>query len=114
MTVEHYTFGTIVIDGRTYDSDVVIWPEGVDDSWWRVEGHRVCTEDLEPILNKNPDVVILGTGAYGSMAVPDVVVDYLRGECEQVHVKPTEDACSLYNELASGTRRVVAGLHLTC
>jgi len=114
MTVEHYTSGRIVIDGRAYTSDVIVWPEGVDDTWWRAEGHYLTREDLEPILNKDPDVIIVGSGAQGNMEVPDEVRDYMEEQCSELHVEPTERACSLYNELAGGTRRVVAALHLTC
>ncbi len=114
MTIEHYRFGRIVINGSTYSSDVILWPEGVDDSWWRVGGHSLCEEDLEPILSKDPDVIIIGTGARGGVNVPAELVEYMRGQCEEVHVVETEKACALYNELYEGPKRVVAALHLTC
>jgi hypothetical protein len=114
MTVEHYKFGRVVVDGRAYTSDVIVWPEGVDDTWWRAEGHRLARQDLEPILNKAPDVIIIGTGAQGTMRVPPEVRDYMEEQCDEVHVEATEQACGLYNELSGGTQRVVAALHLTC
>lgn len=44
MAIEDYEFGRITIDGATYTSDVIIRPEGVDDSWWRVVAalHLTC------------------------------------------------------------------------
>ncbi len=114
MSIEHYEFGRITIDGETYRSDVIVWPEEVDDSWWRVEGHGLCREDLEPLLSKDPDVLIIGTGAHGAMAVPPEMVRYMAGRASEVHVERTGRACEIYNELAGGERRVVAGLHLTC
>ncbi|MCK4283568.1 MAG: Mth938-like domain-containing protein [Candidatus Brocadiae bacterium] len=114
MTVEHYEFGKITIDGRTYTSDVIVWPEGVDDSWWRVAGHGLCQKDLEPLLDKNPDVLIIGIGAYRAMRVPPEMVRYMTGKCDEVHVEQTDRACEIYNEQAGAGRRVVAGLHLTC
>ncbi len=114
MVVEHYAFGRVVIDGAAYTSDVVVWPEGVDDTWWRIEGHRLAREDLESVLNKGPDVIIIGTGAQGAMLVPPEVRAYIEERCSEVHVAPTERACALHNELSVGTRRVVAALHLTC
>lgn len=114
MAIEHYEFGRITIDGETHTSDVIIWPEGVDDSWWRVEGHGLCKEDLEPLLARNPDVLIIGTGAHGLMKVPDEIVRYMAGKCGEVRVERTARAVELYNELARGDRRVVGGLHLTC
>jgi hypothetical protein len=114
MTIEHYRHGSIVVDGRTYTSDVIIWPEGVDDSWWRLRGHAMCREDLEPILAKNPDVIILGTGSSGAMSVAAEILDYMRERCAEVHIEQTEEACALYNQLADGPKRVVAAFHLTC
>ncbi|MCD6416328.1 MAG: hypothetical protein J7M08_06495 [Planctomycetes bacterium] len=114
MLIEHFQSGRIIVDGRAYTSDVILWPEGVDDSWWRVENHQVCPEDLEPILNKNPDVVILGAGSSGAMTVAEEALSRLREFCAQVHVEKTESACALYNELAGGPDRVVAALHLSC
>jgi len=114
MRIDGYRFGRIEIGGRAYSSDVIVWPEGVDDSWWRVEGHGLCEKDLEPLLDKRPDVLIIGTGANGLMAVPPAMVEYMAARCAEVHVERTERACEVYNELAGGERRVVAGLHLTC
>ncbi|KPK65852.1 MAG: hypothetical protein AMK73_01800 [Planctomycetes bacterium SM23_32] len=114
MSIEHYAFGMITIDGQTCRSDVIIWPEGVDDSWWRVEGHSLCREDLEPVFAHGPEVLVIGTGAHGAMQVPPEVVRHMVGRCGEVHVERTAKAVALYNELSGGGRRVVAALHLTC
>ncbi|MCK4376240.1 MAG: hypothetical protein KAX19_12955 [Candidatus Brocadiae bacterium] len=114
MGIEDYEFGRITIDGATYTSDVIIRPEGVDDSWWRVEGHSLCREDLEPALDKRPGVLIIGTGAHGLMQVRAQMRQYMASRCSEVHVQRTDRACDTYNELAGGDRRVVAALHLTC
>ena len=114
MRIESYRFGSITVDGKTYTSDVLIWPEGVDDSWWREAGHSLCPEDLERILDKHPDVLVIGTGAYGLMKVPQATVDFLRQRCQEVHIAKTGKACEQFNELSPGDRRVAAALHLTC
>jgi hypothetical protein len=112
--IEHYEFGRITIDGEGHTSDVIIWPEGVDDTWWRVEGHSLCQEDLVPVLDKKPDVVVIGTGTAGVMEVPPEIVRYMKMRCREVHVLRTDQACEVYNKLAGSERRVVAALHLTC
>ena len=33
--VESCSFGEIVIDGKHYSNDVIIYPTRVDDHWWR-------------------------------------------------------------------------------
>ena len=68
--VESYRFGHIVIDGRTYDRDVVILPGRVWDGWWREQGHRLAVADLGQVFDAQPEVVVVGTGFFGLMQVP--------------------------------------------
>ena len=115
MSIDSYRFGRITVDGRDYTSDLIISPDGVDDSWWRQKGHEVSCEDLEPVWKANPEVLIIGTGAYGVMKVLPEADRLMRERCAEVHVLPTTQAWKRYNELAAqGDRRVVAALHLTC
>ncbi|RLI30667.1 hypothetical protein DRO48_02760, partial [Candidatus Bathyarchaeota archaeon] len=46
-TIEAYGFGYIVVDGKRYTSDVIIFPDRVMDGWWRKEGHRLYVDDLK-------------------------------------------------------------------
>lgn len=114
MKIEHYQFGKLTIDGQSYSSDVIIWPEGVDDSWWRVEGHSLCEKDLNPVFEKDPEVLVIGTGASGRMRVGAEMIEYMADRCSEVHVEETGKAVQVYNALAGGNKRVVAALHLTC
>ncbi|MGB8657420.1 MAG: MTH938/NDUFAF3 family protein, partial [Candidatus Zixiibacteriota bacterium] len=67
--IDSYDFGEIVIDSKSYTSDVIIYPDGVNSSWWRKEGHELCIDDLGGVLDGKPDVVIVGTGNPGLMKV---------------------------------------------
>ncbi len=111
--IENYRFGRITIDGRDYTGDVIVYPDRVDDEWWREEGHSLCMADLEDILDIGPDVLVIGTGANGLMAVPEDVRRELRARGIEPRPAPTAEACDLYNELA-GESTVIAALHLTC
>ena len=112
MAIEHYEFGIIEVDGRVFTSDVVISPEGVDGASWRLEGHTLTKKSVEPLLQMQPAVLVLGTGADGAVAVPPETVEFMSRLCPEVHVEMTARACRLYNELAQSDRRVVAALHL--
>ena len=69
--IESYKFGEIVIDGTTYTSDVIIYPDNVNDKWWRKEGHLLQKDDLTDVIRYEPDIIIVGTGEPGLMKVPD-------------------------------------------
>lgn len=111
--IDHYTFGHIEIDGQTCTSHVIIYPDRVDGSWWRKEGHSLCMDGLRDVVAAKPEVLIVGTGAYGGMKVPGDVRQELSDIGIEVRVTKTEEACRVYNEVAS-QRNAVAALHLTC
>ena len=113
MNIEHYSFGRITIDGKTYTSDVIIYPGRVDSSWWRKQGHYLQVVDLIDVINTKPDILIIGTGYSGVMVVPKETVSRLESEDIEVHVAQTEKAVELFNTLQKD-RTVIAALHLTC
>jgi hypothetical protein len=114
MKIDSYSFGQIRIDGKAYSSDVIIYADRVDATWWREEGHRLQPEDLVDVLKARPDVLVVGTGFFGVMSVPEYTVEQIRAAGVDVRVEKTGKAVDLFNKLAAGDKRVVAALHLTC
>ncbi len=114
MHIDQYRFGHIDIDGHSYDADVIIFPERVQDRWWRKEGHRLAREDLETVLAAKPKVLVVGTGYYGRMQVPEETLDVLRGAGIDVRVEKTGSAVEEFNRLQRECARIVAALHVTC
>ena len=114
MKITDYEFGRIGVEGKTYTSDVIIYPEKVRDSWWRKEGHRLHLEDLEEVISAKPELLIVGTGYYGNMVVPKETLTRLESEGIKVRVAPTGEAVKLFNQLQREAAVIVAALHLTC
>jgi hypothetical protein len=112
LRIQKYEFGSIVIDGKTYTSDVIVFPDRVRDRWWRKEGHRLDVDDLEEVLEFRPEVLVVGTGYSGLMEVPEETLRYLEMKNIEVHVAPTREAVRIFNGLEG--RRVVGAFHLTC
>ncbi len=120
--ISDYKFGQIVIDGATYTQDVVIYPDRVDASWWRAQGHLLQENDLTEVLNETPDCLVIGTGADGLMKIADELIEKLTIKGIKIVAKPTAEACNQYNKLnqpVSGLLKaekykVIAALHLTC
>jgi hypothetical protein len=113
MRIEEYAFGRLVVDGVTYENDVIILPERVRDNWWREEGHELHRTDLDVALAAEPAALVIGTGASGRMAVPDALRRELETLEMELYVQPTAEAVKTFNRLAD-SRRTVAALHLTC
>jgi hypothetical protein len=111
--IDSYSFGSITVNGKRYTSDLIIYPDRVESSWWRKEGHDLCMEDLQDVLRYRPEVLVIGKGKPGLMAVGEDLVEQLAQRGIEVHAAPTAKAVKLYNRL-SPERKVVAALHLTC
>ncbi len=113
VMIDSYSFGKIVIDGQTYISDIIIYPDKINGNWWRKSGHLLKKEDLTEVINYNPEVLIVGTGDNGLMKIPNDTKQFLASKGIEVISEKTKKACDIYNKL-KGKKRIVAALHLTC
>jgi len=113
MKVEHYTFGKIIIDGKSYTSDVIIYPDHIDSSWWRKEGHLLQVVDIKDVIRMKPQILVIGTGHSGAMIVPEETISYLESHSIEIHIARTDKAAELFNKFQE-EKKSVAALHLTC
>jgi hypothetical protein len=113
MHIDGYVFGRIIIDGKTYTTDVIVYPDRVDSSWWRKEGHSLYKGDLPGIAEAKPDVLVIGTGNMGVMQVPKSTIKYFEEHGIGVHIAKTGEAVEIFNNLSSGNK-VIGAFHLTC
>lgn len=112
--IEDYDFGRIIVNGKSYKSDIIIFWDKVRSGWWRREGHTLHVEDIADIIDENPDVIVIGTGAYGLMNVLPETENYIKSKGVKLIVKKTKEACKIFNKLSREGKKVVAALHLTC
>lgn len=110
--IDSYRFGEIVIDGVAYHKDVIILDNRVIENWWRAEGHRLSIHDLSEILDSKPTAIVIGTGAYGRMRVPDEIRGALKNAGCKVIIQRTKTACESFNQFRGPG--IGAALHLTC
>jgi hypothetical protein len=111
--IESYSFGEIIISGKTYKSDVIIYPDHVDAHWWRKQGHNLEIDDIKEVIDAKPDIVVIGTGQPGLMHVDDKTREKINNFGIKTIVLPTEKACQEYNHIVN-RQKVIACLHLTC
>jgi hypothetical protein len=111
--IDSYDFGRIVINGKRYNSDLIVFSDKVRDGWWRKEGHRLHVDDLKDVLEFKPEVLVVGTGYSGLMRIPPETRRYVESEGIELISQKTAEACETFNRLGK-SRKVVAALHLTC
>ena len=113
MKIGSYSFGSILIDGESYHSDLILFPGKVKASWWRKRSHKVELEDIPELLEAEVDVIIFGIGAYGLMKIKKKVIEHFSDRNIKVIIEKTGKAVNTYNEI-SENKKVIAALHLTC
>jgi hypothetical protein len=117
MDVRLRGFGSIEVEGRAYEHDIVIDRGAVRKRSKKPSkpyrdrfGHTPLSADEE--LPWGGRRLIIGTGAYGSLPImPEVMAEAARRSIDLVAV-PTDQACRLIAGLKR--REVRAVLHVTC
>jgi hypothetical protein len=108
-------FGALEIGGKRFSSDLFLFPDGrVRDQWWRRSGHRLSIDDMAPLLEAVPRIVIVGTGYYGRM-VPDRDLESRLGRLGiDLETAPTCAAAQRFNDAFGKAAGVAGCFHLTC
>jgi hypothetical protein len=110
--IDHYSFGRIVVDGKTYTNDIKIFNNKVKPKWWREEGHRLQLIDMEDVIESKPKTIIVGTGHIGVMKVSEEVREHCRKNGIRLIELFTGEAVKKFNKLAGPG--VIGLFHLTC
>jgi len=112
--IDSFGFGSLVIDGKAYKSDLIIFPDGrIETPWWRQSGHRLTVDDIDALIASNPDAIVAGTGVNGLMK-PDENLKKLLAKKEIRFVAgKNQNAVDHYNRLITDMQ-VGACFHLTC
>lgn len=116
MRFEDYSFGSIRIDGRSYDHDVVI-EHGEIRKRKKAASKRFRDAYGHTPLSIEEDIpwrcrrLVIGSGAVGSLPVMDEVEREARRRDVELVILITADAIEVLNEGMQDTNAI---LHLTC
>lgn len=119
--IEEYRFGSVTIEGKTYDYDVEVRWTGEVLRWWRKESHVIDVEDVKRAAAENPETLIIGTGESGVAQVTEGARKFIKDKGIRLIIDRTEPATRTFNlrkeesEEEEGEAEKVIGLfHLTC
>jgi hypothetical protein len=108
VRIDSYDFGRIVVDGKAYTSDVLIFPDRAKGNWWRKEGHALHIEDIELVVAEKQEVLIVGTGNYGLLEVLPETKKYIESKGIELIAEPTDKTCEIYNKISEDKKAVAA------
>lgn len=114
MQIDSYSFGSMTVDGKPYEADLIIFPDRIKSNWWRKEGHSLGIEDLDEVINYKPEILVVGKGASSCMGIPSSTKKALKEKQIDLIDENTEIATRLFNEQIKKCKRIVGAFHLTC
>ncbi len=109
--IDSSNFGSITIDGKTYNHDVYILSSGKVEE--REHGHIFSKDQIEHILKENPEVVIVGKGTSGCADLSLEARVLLEDKGIEIIEADTPEIKDKFNQL-SKTKKVAAIIHVTC
>ena len=112
MAITHYSFGQMVIDGKTYESDLSISADKTVKKWRMRVIHFIDLDDIRELVNDGTRTLIIGIGAQEVCSVSDDVSVYLISKGVELHVLSTDEAVKLFN--ATPKKGLAACFHLNC
>jgi hypothetical protein len=112
--IDSFAFGSMVIDGINYHSDLIVFPDGrVRGSWRRIQGHVLSQQDIEVLVKTEPTVIVAGSGVNGLMKPEPGLEDFLTEKNIRFVIGPNHQAVQWYNDMYE-RQKVGACFHLTC
>ena len=101
----------IRIGDQTYRAPIALTSETVLDAWPGGAVADLSDSDFEPLLENNPELVILGTGTSNQFPPRELVFAFARRGIG-LEVMDTAAAARTFNVLASEGRKLAAVLYL--
>ncbi|ALM74723.1 Mth938-like domain-containing protein [Thermococcus barophilus] len=116
--IDSVRFGKIVVQGKEYPYDIVIYPSGKIERRKKElskkkhgTSHKFDPDELKEYLREDFDILIVGTGIYGALRLLPEAKELVKGK--EIVEKPTPEAIKLFNELRKG-KKVLGVFHITC
>lgn len=103
--------GELRLRGGTYSSSVIVMRDRVIEDWRPAPLDRLAIEDFSLLLEKPPEVLLLGTGTAQRMPSPALFAA-LAARGIGLEAMDSRAACRTYNLLLSEYRNVAAAILL--
>ena len=112
VRVEFVKFGELMVDGKIYYSDMIVWWDGEREF---VEKSHILGRDVfSMLLRKKPDMIVVGTGESGILKVSGEVREMSREKGIKIFEDVSSKAVDIFNGLVKDGKRVAALVHTTC
>lgn len=118
VTIEETSFGSITIDGRTYEYDVIVHlSEEVKKRKKKLSkriygtSHIVSLDEAKYIYEKGCEVIIIGSGQYDTLHLSPEAEAYFEKKGCKVILQGTPTAIQTFNQTKG---KKIGVFHVTC
>lgn len=116
--IDSFQFGSIVIDGRKYGHDILIFPDGVvrerEGGFWKFGSHVIRKAEVEELIRAKPELLIVGTGTSGRARVESELKASAAEANVELLITSSSEAINRLNQLIDEGKRAAALIHITC
>jgi len=118
MAIESTAFGSITIDGKAYEHDVVVRLSGeivkrkkkLSKKYYGTS-HVLSKDEAKFVFEKGCEQLIIGSGQFGNVQLSPEAEAYLAKKHCEVLLQPTPAAIRLFNDSKA---KKVGLFHVTC
>lgn len=111
MRIDKTEFGSITVNGKIFNNDVVVcWDDSV---YERAKSHTFSKSELQELLLRGPEIIIVGTGHPGLVKIDPEAEKAARRAGIKLVAKPSSQAIQEFNKLVKN-KKVIAVIHVTC
>jgi hypothetical protein len=118
MPIDRTEFGSITINGKTYEHDVIIHLSGkVNKRQKKLSkelygtSHIISKAEAKSVFEDGCDLLIIGSGQEGNAHLSPEASDYFEKKGCQVIVQPTPEAIRSFNQ---SREKKIGLMHVTC
>ena len=116
--IEKFSFGSIVIEGKKYRRDVLIFADGTvkkrKGGFLMFGNHKIKKKEIEELIRGQPETIIVGTGTDSVAKIAPDIESWAQERNLILLVQPSYDAVAKLNELSGQKKKVAALIHITC
>lgn len=107
--IRSYTPGTLKINDKTYHHSVIVTLHNLIEPWLPESADQITIQTLQPIIDLQPDVLLIGTGAEHIFLNLDIYGELINRGIG-VEIMSTSAACRTFSALSAENRNVAAAL----
>ncbi len=115
---EDFKFGSVVVAGKRYGRDVLMFPDGEvrqrKGGFGKFGAHLIRRREIEELLKARPEAVLVGTGTSAKVKLATDAELYVKEAKVELIALPSREAIERLNRLMDEGKRVSALIHITC